>query len=111
MLMDSEASVFYIKTTDMNGVPMPLRVFDYHERSQQNANNQNVILEQENTAQSNNIEKETYITRKEFEERMSSIENNFNSIRGQKNESFVQSSGRQQNAKSTKQSAKHDAIV
>lgn len=32
ILMDSEASAFYIKSTDQNGIPMPLRVFDYVER-------------------------------------------------------------------------------
>lgn len=37
LLMDSEASVFYIKSTDQSGMPMPLRVFDYTERSQQSA--------------------------------------------------------------------------
>lgn len=32
ILMDSETNSFYIKTTDINGMPMPLRVFDYTER-------------------------------------------------------------------------------
>lgn len=32
ILMDSEAEVFYIKSTDASGVPMPLRTFDYKER-------------------------------------------------------------------------------
>lgn len=32
LLMDSEDSVFYIKSTDQSGMPMPLRVFDYSER-------------------------------------------------------------------------------
>lgn len=36
MLMDSENSVFYIKTTDNSGVPLPLRIFDYTERTAQN---------------------------------------------------------------------------
>lgn len=36
MLMDSENNVFYIKTTDNSGVPLPLRIFDYTERTQQN---------------------------------------------------------------------------
>ena len=35
MLMDSENSVFYIKTTDNSGIPLPLRIFDYTERTQQ----------------------------------------------------------------------------
>lgn len=34
-LMDSEAPVFYIKSTDASGVPMPLRIFDFHERGGQ----------------------------------------------------------------------------
>lgn len=33
ILMDSEAEVFYIKSTDASGVPMPLRIFDYKERT------------------------------------------------------------------------------
>lgn len=32
LLMDSENSVFYIKSTDQSGMPMPLRIFDYSER-------------------------------------------------------------------------------
>ena len=35
LLMDSEQSVFYIKSTDQSGMPMPLRVFDYTERKAQ----------------------------------------------------------------------------
>ena len=34
MLLDSEASVFYLKTSDASGMPLPLRVFDYKERTQ-----------------------------------------------------------------------------
>ena len=33
LLMDSENSTFYIKSTDASGMPMPLRVFDYTERT------------------------------------------------------------------------------
>lgn len=32
-LMDSEAEVFYIKASDASGVPLPLRIFDYKERT------------------------------------------------------------------------------
>lgn len=35
LLMDSEAPVFYIKSTDASGMPMPLRVFDFVERGGQ----------------------------------------------------------------------------
>ena len=33
LLMDSENSAFYIKSTDASGMPLPLRVFDYKERT------------------------------------------------------------------------------
>lgn len=33
MLMDSENSVFYIKSADVSGMPMPLRIFEYTERT------------------------------------------------------------------------------
>lgn len=35
MLMDSESSTFYIKSSDNSGMPMPLRIFDYKERTDQ----------------------------------------------------------------------------
>lgn len=52
LLMDSEASAFYIKSTDQSGMPMPLRVFEYAERQQ--------------TAKP--TKGEEYVTRKEFED-------------------------------------------
>ena len=39
LLMDSESPVMYIKSTDQSGVPLPLRIFDYKERSQSTSNN------------------------------------------------------------------------
>jgi len=33
MLMDSEGSSFYLKSTDQSGMPLPLRIFDYTERT------------------------------------------------------------------------------
>ena len=35
MLMDSESSTFYIKSSDNRGMPMPHRIFDYKERTEQ----------------------------------------------------------------------------
>lgn len=35
LLMDSESSVFYLKSTDASGMPQPLRIFDYQERTGQ----------------------------------------------------------------------------
>lgn len=33
MLMDSEKNIFYIKSSDQSGMPLPLRIFDYTERT------------------------------------------------------------------------------
>ena len=63
LLMDSEKDVFYIKSSDGSGMPMPLRVFEYTERTQQQQKQTNV--------QTNN----EYITRKEFEKRLSELKN------------------------------------
>lgn len=63
MLMDSENNVFYIKSSDASGMPMPLRIFDYTERVQQ---------KQTSTQPQTN----EYITRKEFEKRLSELKNN-----------------------------------
>lgn len=46
MLMDSESNTFYIKSSDNSGMPMPLRVFDYTERTQQTTQPQ-VVQHQE----------------------------------------------------------------
>lgn len=34
LLMDSEESMFYIKSVDPSGMPMPLRVFEYSEKKE-----------------------------------------------------------------------------
>lgn len=33
LLLDSESQCFYIKSTDASGMPQPLRIFDYTERT------------------------------------------------------------------------------
>ena len=66
LLMDSDASVFYIKSADASGMPMPLRVFDYTERTQQ--------PHSEPQAQQKTPSVE-YITRDEFESRISELMN------------------------------------
>lgn len=35
LLMDSENPTFYLKSTDASGMPMPLKIFDYTERTHQ----------------------------------------------------------------------------
>ena len=57
MLMDSEASTFYIKSTDSAGMPQPMRIFDYKERKAQDQP-QNAV---------------EYVTKKEFEERLAAL--------------------------------------
>ena len=54
LLMDSEDSVFYIKSTDQSGMPMPLRVFDYTERNVQKHEGASVA-------------KNDYVSRSEFD--------------------------------------------
>ena len=56
LLMDSESNVFYIKSSDASGMPMPLRTFDYKER---------IAKADTQTAD--------YITRAEFEKRLAEI--------------------------------------
>lgn len=31
LLMDSETNVFYVKSSDLSGMPLPLRIFEYKE--------------------------------------------------------------------------------
>ena len=57
-LMDSEDQVFYIKTVDASGMPLPLRTFRYEE-----------VKEQQPKQQAD------YITREEFEKRIAEISN------------------------------------
>ena len=56
LLMDSEATRFYIKSTDPSGMPMPLRIFDYTER----------VQTQNNAPVAAKAADEQYVTREEF---------------------------------------------
>lgn len=62
LLMDSEADRFYIKSADPAGMPLPLRIFNYTEVK-------------ENSPQSTCANNATvdYITREEFEKRISEL--------------------------------------
>ena len=66
LLMDSENSCFYIKSTDPSGMPLPLRIFDYTERN----SGQNVPSE---AATVPNVDMTNYVTREEFEEKLASL--------------------------------------
>ena len=57
LLMDSEAEVFYIKSADASGVPMPLRIFDYKER----------VASAQRPVQAAQTPAAEYVTRAEFD--------------------------------------------
>lgn len=63
MLMDSESNVFYIKSTDTSGMPLPLRIFDYTERVQNTTPISNPV---------ENIQNK-YVTKEEFENALNNI--------------------------------------
>lgn len=64
LLMDSENNVFYIKSSDVSGMPLPLRIFDYRER---NANTSPA------TVQNPTIDTSIYVTKEELEKRLEEI--------------------------------------
>lgn len=66
MLMDSEAQTFYIKQADASGMPMPLRIFDYTERTAQSA-------QPAQAAQTAAFDPTQYITRDEFDRRLDEL--------------------------------------
>ena len=67
MLLDAENSVFYLKSADASGMPLPLRIFDYKERTTaaQQAFGGSVATETVNL--------DNFVTRKEFDELKASI--------------------------------------
>lgn len=63
MLLDADSNTFYIKSADASGMPQPLRIFDYNERTASQ-----VV---ESTA--SEIDTSQFVTRKELEERLESM--------------------------------------
>lgn len=59
LLMDSEASTFYIKSTDQSGMPLPLRIFDYKERVETAKSEPPAV-----------IDTSSFVTREELEKRL-----------------------------------------
>lgn len=62
MLMDSESNTFYIKSSDQSGMPMPLRIFDYTERTNNQPQNQ-VLQHQE-------IDTSQFVTWEDFDKKL-----------------------------------------
>lgn len=60
-LMDADQNVFFIKKTDESGMPLPLRVFDFSERTEGRP------------AQSGQIDTSVFVTRAELEERLAAL--------------------------------------
>ena len=67
MLMDSEGERFYLKSADASGMPMPLRIFEYKERTE--APSQAFSA----PAAAQNVNFDNFVTREEFEQRMASV--------------------------------------
>lgn len=59
LLMDSESQTFYIKSADASGMPLPLRIFDYSERTHNAPQASNSALIQPS---------DNFITREEFDD-------------------------------------------
>ena len=72
LLMDSEDSIFYIKSTDQSGMPQPLRIFDYKERISPNGD-----------VKKSEKQNEDYVSRKEFEEFQDEIKKTINNLGGE----------------------------
>ncbi len=69
MLMDSEADVFYLKSADASGMPMPLRTFKYTEvTSNNNPQPQGVPAQAISAA-----DLDRYVTREELNEILANI--------------------------------------
>lgn len=73
VLFDSESEHFFIKTTDMSGMPQPLRIFSYTESS-------------ENEIKAPAIDTSNFITRQEFEEALEKLRSRQNNQSYQRKE-------------------------
>ena len=59
LLMDSERNVFYVKSSDVSGMPLPLRTFEYKE-----------IIESDSTSAP---AQNTYVTHEELEQALAEL--------------------------------------
>ena len=62
ILMDSETNIFYLKSVDTSGMPLPLRIFEYTEVGK--------VAEK---AESDDGAPKTYVTHEELEQRLSEL--------------------------------------
>lgn len=66
MLMDSESNTFYIKSSDNSGMPMPLRIFDYTERTAPHQQHAQVV-------QHNEIDTSQFVTWDALDEKLNEL--------------------------------------
>lgn len=62
LLMDSENELFYIKSTDVSGMPLPLRKFSYKE-----------VAEAVKSGPEKSFNPDLYLTKEEFENRLKQL--------------------------------------
>ena len=74
VLMDSERDVFYIKTTELSGMPRPLRIFEFKE----------VTAESQESTSKIGRDASLFVTKEEFEERLTKLEKLLTSPKGGK---------------------------
>ena len=84
LLMDSENDVFYLKSTDGSGMPLPLRIFEYRER-QKSAENEPKIMQRDNYPE--------YVTKSEYEAFKGQIEAFMNAPTGRRERAEVKNDG------------------
>lgn len=76
LLMDSENQCFYLKSADASGMPLPLRTFDYTERTQNAPQGSQTAFNQSN---------DNYITRTEFDDLKAKYEELEKQLKASKN--------------------------
>lgn len=63
MLMDSESERFYLKSSDMSGMPLPLRIFEYKE-----------ITQSSSVPPTQTVDTSEFVTHEEFDELRRNVE-------------------------------------
>lgn len=86
ILMDSEDSTFYIKSTDASGMPLPLRTFDYTERKAEQ--HTNLPLQAQNASQSEIDSHMSAIDERihELDERMTKLDERMSDMMARRNQ-------------------------
>ena len=65
LLMDSESNRFFIKSADVSGMPLPLRIFDYTERKD--------VAKATDSASAATLDVSRFVTHEELESRIQAI--------------------------------------